>query len=113
MRLADFLRAEWLIPDLRAEEKEKVLAELVAPLVASDVVRDAAKAVEVLLERERLGSTGIGEGIAIPHGKLSDIDRVVTVFARSRKGVDYDAMDGAPVHLFFSCSRPRIRQASI
>jgi PTS system nitrogen regulatory IIA component len=106
MRLADFLRAEWIIPDLRSEEKEGVLAELVAPLVASQVVSDAENVVGVLLERERLGSTGIGEGIAIPHGKLPEIDRVVTVFARSRKGVDYDAMDGAPVHLFFLLLAP-------
>jgi PTS system nitrogen regulatory IIA component len=60
----------------------------------------------VLLERERLGSTGIGDGIAIPHGKLKDLDQLVLSFGRSSQGVDFESMDGKPVHLFFLLVAP-------
>jgi len=106
MRLSDFLKAEWVIPDIESGEKKEVLARMMQPLVASGIVTDADRAVQVLLDREKLGSTGIGDGIAIPHGKLPDLDGVVAVFARSRAGVDFDAMDGAPVHLLFLLMAP-------
>ena len=61
---------------------------------------------QVLLDRERLGSTGIGEGVAIPHGKLNNIDRQLIAFGLSRKGVDFDAMDGKPARLFFLLIAP-------
>ncbi len=60
----------------------------------------------VLLEREKLGSTGIGDGIAIPHGKLAGLDEMVIAFGRSREGIDFEAMDGKPVHLFFLLMAP-------
>jgi len=60
----------------------------------------------VLRERERLGSTGIGEGVAIPHGKLKDIDQLILSFGRSKAGVDFDSMDGKPAHLFFLLLAP-------
>ena len=61
---------------------------------------------EVLLERERLGSTGIGDGIAIPHGKLKDLDQLALSFGRSTAGVDFESMDGKPAHLFFLLVAP-------
>ncbi len=106
MKLVDFLQAEHLVADLEAQNKQGVLEELVGVLVASGVISDARHAVDVLLERERLGSTGIGEGIAIPHGKLPGLESVVAVFARSKNGVDFDSMDGAPVNLFFLLVAP-------
>jgi PTS system nitrogen regulatory IIA component len=106
MKLVDFLQAEHLVADLEAQNKQGVLEELVGVLVASGVISDARHAVDVLLERERLGSTGIGEGIAIPHGKLPGLESVVAVFARSKSGVDFDSMDGAPVNLFFLLVAP-------
>ena len=106
MRLLEFMRPQWLIADLRSDDKTGVLAEMVAPLVDAGVVSDASQAVQVLLDREKLGSTGIGEGIAIPHGKLPRLENVVAVFARSKEGVDFEAMDGAPVHLFFLLMAP-------
>ena len=60
----------------------------------------------MLLEREKLGSTGIGDGIAIPHGKLKGLDRLVISFGRSRQGIDFDAIDGKPVHIFFLLMAP-------
>ena len=61
---------------------------------------------EVLLDRERLGSTGIGDNIAIPHGKLAQLSRLMLCFGRSIKGVDFDSMDGKPSHLFFMLLAP-------
>lgn len=106
MKVVDFLRNDWMVSDLQSTGKEEVLAELVQVLVDKGVVRSAEKAVRVLLDRENLGSTGIGEGIAIPHGKLPELDQVVAVFARSVEGVDFDSMDGSPVHLFFLLLAP-------
>jgi len=106
MNLLEFLPRERILPHLKARDKEGVLAELVEVLVAERKVRDGRQAVQVLLDRERLGSTGIGEGIAIPHGKLRDLDELVAVFGRSPEGVEFDSMDGAPVHLFFLLMAP-------
>ncbi len=106
MKLLDFLKRERIVSHLEARDKEGALAELVDVLVADDSVKDRAGAVEVLLERERLGSTGIGEGIAIPHGKLKELDELVAVFGRSPEGLEFDSMDGAPVHLFFLLMAP-------
>ncbi|PLX41478.1 MAG: PTS fructose transporter subunit IIA [Deltaproteobacteria bacterium] len=104
MLVVDFLKEEWILADIASTDKEGVLAEMVAAF--GDVIKDKAAAVRVLLEREKLGSTGIGEGIAIPHGKLTGLDKVISVFARSQDGVDFDAMDGAPVHNFFLLMAP-------
>ena len=67
---------------------------------------DPEAMLHVLLEREKLGSTGIGDGIAIPHGKLAGLDEMVVAFGRSREGIDFEAMDGKPVHLFFLLMAP-------
>ncbi|MDH3801907.1 MAG: PTS sugar transporter subunit IIA, partial [Deltaproteobacteria bacterium] len=67
---------------------------------------DKEALVEVLLERERLGSTGIGDGIAIPHGKVQDLDELVLSFGRSSQGIEFDSMDGRPTHLFFLLIAP-------
>ena len=106
MKLLDFLQREAIAPTLVAKDKVSVLVELAQVLVATGNVASAPAAVQVLQEREKLGSTGIGEGIAIPHGKLKELDQVVAVFGRSTGGVEFDSMDGAPVHLFFLLMAP-------
>ncbi len=106
MKLLDFLSKERIVPNMAARDKEGVLAELAEVLVATHRIKGAREAVQVLLEREKLGSTGIGEGIAIPHGKLPDLEEVLAVFGRSAEGVDFDSMDGAPVNLFFLLMAP-------
>jgi PTS system nitrogen regulatory IIA component len=106
MKVVDFLREDWMVADLRASDKEGVLRELAQVLARSGTISDVDRAVFVLLEREKLGSTGIGEGIAIPHGKLPELSEVVAVFGRSRQGVDFDSMDGEPSHLFFLLMAP-------
>lgn len=106
MKLLDILDQGGIVPALAATDKEGVLAELASALAAVGKIPSGAAAVQVLLERERLGSTGIGEGIAIPHGKLKDLPDVVAAFGRSVQGVAFDSMDGAPAHLFFLLLAP-------
>jgi len=70
------------------------------------MVLDSGEMLDILLDRERLGSTGIGEGVAIPHGKMVGLKEMVISFGRSREGIDFEAMDGKPVHLFFLLMAP-------
>jgi PTS system nitrogen regulatory IIA component len=101
MRLADFLGSGQVIPDLAATTKQGVMAELVGRLPARQPGIDRDELCRRLLERERLGSTGIGGGVAIPHAKLPHVGPPLVVFGRSRTGIAFDSLDGRPVHLFF------------
>jgi nitrogen PTS system EIIA component len=106
MSFAGLLQPEDIFPDLAAGSKEEVLAELAAGVVGHHPGLDREEILRILLERERLGSTGIGDGIAIPHGKLKRLDQPVLAFGRSVKGVDFKALDGKPVKLFFLLIAP-------
>ena len=106
MRIAEFLREDLVFPDLAASDKPGVLGELCAGLARAYPSLTAAKLTETLLEREKLGSTGIGEGVAIPHGKLPGIPGLIAAFARSKKGVDFASIDGKPTYLFFVLFAP-------
>ena len=106
MTITDVLSADRIIPDLRATTKEGVLEELAGLLAGAPTGTDVARLTAVLRERERLNSTAIGEGIAIPHGRLSGLRNVVAGFARSSKGVDFDSVDKEPTHLFFVLVAP-------
>lgn len=101
MKIATFLKREFIIEELKATTKESAIEELAALLTRASTADYQDEMVKVLMARERLGSTGIGDGIAIPHGKISGIADVMIVIGRSSKGVDFNAMDGKPVHLFF------------
>ncbi len=90
-----------MIAELAAAKKDAVLSELIAPALRQNSALDAAKVLEVLRDREQLGSTAVGNGIAIPHGKLRDLDRMILTFGRSEGGIDFGAPDGKPCHLFF------------
>lgn len=104
MKIIDFLPKEGIIPDLVASTKKDVIIELVNALQFPGL--DPDRLVHILLEREKLGSTGIGDGVAIPHGKAENIDRLLASFGRSRKGVDFDSLDGKPTYLFFLLVAP-------
>jgi PTS system nitrogen regulatory IIA component len=106
MKLSDILNENHVIPDLRAKDKKGVLEELVGVIVSSHPTLDKNSLVKVLLERERLGSTGIGDGVAIPHGKIQGLKHPIISFGRSRKGLDFEAMDGEAVFLFFLLVAP-------
>jgi nitrogen PTS system EIIA component len=106
MRLSEILDAKNIIPDLKARDKQKALEELAETVVSTKPSLDKNSLVKVLLERERLGSTGIGDGVAIPHGKFHGINEPIISFGRSLKGLDFDSMDGQPVYLFFLLVAP-------
>jgi PTS system nitrogen regulatory IIA component len=101
MKITDILVREASILDLKATTKDELLAELATSLAAAVPALDAAELLGVLREREALQSTGIGEGVAIPHGKIKGLDRLVAAFARSTGGVDFDSIDGQPTQLLF------------
>ena len=106
MRIAEFLSPNAIVPDLTATTKADVLLELSRTLAAAQPPLSPQKVMDVLKEREKLGSTGIGEGVAIPHGKLNGISQLCASFGVSRGGVDFEAIDGKPTHLFFALIAP-------
>ena len=105
MKICDVLDRKSILPDLKARNKKGILEELVVPVaeVAGVSQKDLSK---VLMERERLGSTGIGGGIGIPHGKMKNLESLVLGFGLSRKGVDFESLDGQPTHIFFLLVTP-------
>jgi len=106
MNIQDMLKKEFVIGDLKSRTKKEVLIELTDVFQHGDTGIDRNAVIDVLLEREKLGSTGIGDGIAIPHGKLPVLDKLVVSFGRSVTGVDFDSLDGRPVHIFFLLLAP-------
>lgn len=106
MQIGDYLRKELVLPDLAASAKSEVLAELIEPIKVQFPGVDLNKAHQVLLEREQLGTTGIGDGVAIPHGKLVGLDRIILVVGRSRGGVRFEALDSKPCTIFFLVLAP-------
>jgi PTS system nitrogen regulatory IIA component len=106
VRLTDILKETSVISEIKGTTKEEILAELAGQLKAAGLVKDVDSIVKVIMEREALGSTGIGDGVAIPHGKMKGPGGVLVVFGRSRQGVDFDAVDGQPVHMFFLVLAP-------
>jgi PTS system nitrogen regulatory IIA component len=105
MKILDVLPKDAILVDLKAQDKKGILEELVEPISRLKEV-NREELVRVLMERERLGSTGIGSGIGIPHGKLKDLDGLVLGFGLSRKGVDFESMDNRPTHIFFLLVTP-------
>lgn len=105
MKILDALHKDAILSDLKSLDKKGVLEELVAPVSQiSGISHDHL--VRVLMDRERLGSTGIGSGIGIPHGKLKDLESLILGFGLSKKGVDFESMDGSPTHIFFLLVTP-------
>ena len=101
MKIMDILVKEAVILDLGVRSKRDVLAEMANALAKVEPQIEADELLAVLLEREALQSTGIGEGVAIPHGKMVGLDRLVASFARSPAGIDFDSIDGLPTQHFF------------
>jgi len=106
MNIADMFKKEFIIEELKSRTRREVLTELSEMFSHANIRVDYDNMVEVLLEREKLGSTGIGGGIAIPHGKLAGLENLIVSFGRSKDGIDFDSMDGKPVHIFFLLMAP-------
>jgi len=106
MKILDILDKRMIISQLTSSNKAGVLRELVRVLAQAEKEVDEERMLEILLERESLGSTGIGEGVAIPHGKSKDVKKLLASFGKSLPGIDFQSMDGKPTHLFFLLVAP-------
>jgi len=106
MKISELLDPQAIVADLKAKDKSTTLAELTDSLISCESSLDRDDVIAVLQEREKLGSTGIGDGVAIPHGKLAGIPELKLVFGRSHSGVDFESMDGQPAYLFFLLIAP-------
>jgi len=107
MKLLDLLSKETIIPNLKATTKNEVIEELVDKLMKSGKIKNKQEVLEAILEREKIMSTGIGNGIAIPHGMTDAVDEILAVFGRSAKGIDFEALDDKPAYLFFLLVTPK------
>lgn len=106
MKLADILRKEAILHDLHHHDKKGILGEF-AELASSLAPQlDKEQVLEILLNREQLGSTAVGNGVAIPHGKVPGLDRIIAIFGRSTKGLDFQSHDEKLTHLFFVLLAP-------
>ena len=107
MKITDFLTSDRVIADLTENEKSAVLKEMAGQLADPESGLDAAQILKVLQDREKISTTAIGEGVAIPHGKLPNVQKVSALFARSLQGVDFASLDGEPTTLFFTLIAPQ------
>ncbi len=109
MQIMDFLSKKAITTDIKSAKKEEVIRELLDVLINAGEIekRHRNKLIEALMSRESLGSTAIGQGIAIPHAKADCISKLVAAFGLSRKGVDFDSLDGEPAYIFFLLLAPQ------
>ena len=98
MKIEDILKTDSIIANLAGTNKEEVLREITDFLQKLCLIKDKETLFNTLMEREKLGSTGIGENVAIPHGKSDELSQIITVFGRSLKGLDFESLDQKPVH---------------
>ena len=106
MQLEQIFKIEFINADLSANNKDEALAEMVNTIIRGGVKIDSSSIIEILKQRENLGSTGIGDGVAIPHGKISALNDIIVAFGRSIEGIAFDSLDGKPVHLLFLLLAP-------
>jgi len=106
VKITDFLTPQTIVPALSARDKHAALEEMAGWLARAYDHLDKEKVLKVLLEREKISTTAIGEGVAIPHGKLAEVERVLGVFARSPQGIDFASLDGGLTYLFFLLIAP-------
>jgi PTS system nitrogen regulatory IIA component len=106
MKIVDLIQRDMVVPHLKGRTKPQILKELAASLATQRPGLDEAQVARVLIEREELASTAIGEGVAIPHGKLPGVSEIVACLGRVKGGVDFDSMDGQPTYLFFVLVAP-------
>jgi len=109
MKIMDFLTPKAVSADLQATDKKTVISELLDVLVSSKQINPAKKdeLIRVVMDREALGSTGIGQGVAIPHGKAPSVKKLVAAFGISHKGMNFDSLDGEPAYIFFLLLAPQ------
>ena len=108
MKILDFLNEKAISADLKSNDKKKVIEELTDLLIKAGELKPKMKegVAKVLLNREALGSTGIGQGVPIPHGKCEYVKELVAAFGISKKGIDFDSLDGEPAYIYFLLLAP-------
>ena len=106
MQLDQIFKIEFINANMTAKNKEEALAEMVQTIIHAGIKVNFSEIMSVLKQRESLGSTGIGDGMAIPHGKVADLADIIVAFGRSLEGIEYNAPDGKPVQLFFLLLAP-------
>ncbi len=106
MKIVDFLNEKAVVAEIKSTTKEGVIRELVDSLAKAEGLKNKEELVKVLLNRESLGSTGIGQGVGIPHGKTNSVKKLVAAFGICHPGVNFDALDGEPVYIFFLLVAP-------
>ena len=106
MKIVEFLNEKAVSADLKATTKDAALRELVDILAKAEGIKNQTDLVKVLMSRESLGSTGIGQGVGIPHAKTNAVKKLVAALGISTNGVSFDALDGEPVHIFFLLVAP-------
>lgn len=106
MKIVDLIKRDMVVPALQATDKKAILEELAAYMSSHHTRIDRATLSKVLIEREALASTAIGEGVAIPHGKLGSVGEIVACLGRAPGGVEFDSMDGHATYLFFVLVAP-------
>ena len=101
MKLVELLKNDFLVSDLKGQNKEEVINELIDLFKDDERINDIEKVRSAVLEREKIMSTGVGKGFAIPHGKTNAVNEIIAAFGKTKRDIDYDALDGQPVHLVF------------
>ena len=101
MKLVELLKNDFLVSDLKGQNKEEVINELIDLFKDDERINDIEKVRSAVLEREKIMSTGVGKGFAIPHGKTNAVNEIIAAFGKTKRDVEYDALDGQPVHLVF------------
>lgn len=102
----DFLNQDAVTADMKATIKKEAIRELVDLLVKAGEIKNRDELVKILMARETLGSTGIGQGIGIPHGKSPNVKKLMAAFGLSKQGIDFESLDGEPTHIFFLLVAP-------
>jgi PTS system fructose-specific IIC component len=111
LKISNFLKPEAVMMEINATEKLAAIEELVEFMVGKNIARDRQQLFDALAKRENLESTGIGEGIAIPHARTDAVDDLVLVFARSSSGIDFSSIDGKPSHIIFLIASPENKKS--
>jgi len=101
MRVGEILSKDFIIADLNSTDKESAINELIDLFINDPRVDDIEKVRQAVLDREKIMSTGVGKGFAIPHGKTDSVKEIIAAFGRKKDGIEYDALDGNPVNLIF------------
>lgn len=106
MKVLDFLSESCVLTDLKGKTKKEVIDELIEVLAKKKLVKDVGSTVDAIIKRENTGSTGIGQGVAIPHAKSESVSKIVASLGLSKAGVDFDSLDGEPVYIIFLMVAP-------